>query len=128
MINNHTDANKLKGYSHSENKFGFCKTFRKVTKNLGFHLTFKTNELQNIMYSSMTDDKKVTINNLYLYVQNLIPNVETQVMLNESAQNKYQISFDGWYTERRVISDTITQLDIGTSQHASSPKHLIGAH
>ena len=29
---------------------------------------------------------------------------------------------------RRVISNTITQLDIGTSQHVKSRKYLIGAH
>ena len=29
---------------------------------------------------------------------------------------------------KRVISDTITQLDIGTSQHVNSPKYSIGAH
>ena len=49
-------------------------------------------------------------------------------MFNEAAQNNYKICFDEWYTKRRVISDTITQLDIGTSQHVSSPKYLIGAH
>ena len=130
LINNHADANKgkIKGYLFLEDIFGFCKTFKKVTKNLGFHLTFKTNDLQNIIYSSMADDINVTINNLYLYVPNLIPNVETQVMFNEATQNNYKISFDEWYTERRIISDTITQMDIGTSQHVNSPKFLNGAH
>ena len=124
LINNHTDANKckIKGYLYLEDIFGFCKTFKKVTKNLGFNLTFKTKDLQNIIYSSMADDINVTINNLYLYVPNLIPNVETQVMFNEVTQINYKISFDEWYTERRIISDTITQLDIGTSQHVTSPK------
>ena len=76
----------------------------------------------------MADDINVTIINLYLHVPNLIPSVETQVMFNEATQKNYKISFDDWYTERRVISDTITQLDIGTSQHVNSPKYLIGAH
>ena len=76
----------------------------------------------------MADDLNVTINNFYLFVPNLIPNVETQVMFNEATQNNYKISFDEWYTERRVISDTITQLGFGTSQHVNSPKNLIGAH
>ena len=42
FINNHTDANKgkIKGYLYLEDLFGFRKTFKKVTKNLGFHLTF----------------------------------------------------------------------------------------
>ena len=130
LIGNHTDANKdkIKGYLHLEDIFGFCEIFKKLTKNLGFHLRFKANDLQKIIYSSMADDIKVTINNLYLYVPNLIPNVETQVMFNEATQNNYRITFDERYTERRIISDTITQLDIGTSQHVNSLKYLIGAH
>ena len=90
LINNHTDANKgkIKGYLYLEDLFGCYKTFKKVTKSLGFHLTFKTNDLQIIIYSSMAEDIIVTINNLYLYVPNLIPNVETQVMFNEATQNK----------------------------------------
>ena len=90
LINNHTDANKgkIKGYLYLEDLFGCYKTFKKVTKSLGFHLTFKTNDQQIIIYSSMADDIIVTINNLYLYVPNLIPNVETQVMFNEATQNK----------------------------------------
>ena len=130
LIDNHTDANKgkIKGYLYLEDIFGFCKTFEKVTENLGFHITLKTNDLQNIIYSSMADDINVTINNLYLYVPNLISNVETQVMFIEATQNNYTITFDELYTQRRVISDTITQMDIGTSQHVNSPKYLIGAH
>ena len=76
----------------------------------------------------MADDIDVTINNLYLYVRNLIPSVETQVMFKEATQKNYKISFDEWYTERRVISDAITQIDIGSSQQVNSPKYLIGAH
>ena len=76
----------------------------------------------------MADDLIVTINSLYLYVTNLIPSVETQVMFKEATQNNYKITFDEWYAERRVISDTVTQLEIGTSQHVNSPKNLIGAH
>ena len=76
----------------------------------------------------MTEDIDVTINNLYLYVPNLIPSVETQLMFNEATQNIYKISYDEWFTERRIISDTITQLDIGSSQNVQSPKYLIGAH
>ena len=124
LINNHTDVNrgKNRGYLYLEDIFGFRKTFKKVTKNLGFHLSFKTNNLQDIIYTSMSDDINVTINNLYLYVPNLIPSVETQIMFNEATQNNYKISYDEWFTERRIISDTITQLDIGSSQNVQIPK------
>ena len=89
---------------------------------------FKTNGLQNIIYTSMADDINVTINNLYLFVPSLIPSVETQVMFNEATQNSYKISYDEFFTKRQVISDMITQLDIGSSQNVQSPKYLIGAH
>ena len=130
LINNHADANrgKIKGYLYLEDIFGFCKTFKKVTKNLGFHLMLKTNDLQDIIYTSMVEDIKVTINNLYLYIPNLIPSVETQVLFNEATQNNYKISYDEYFTERRLISDMIVQVDIGSSQKVNSPKYLICAH
>ena len=58
LINNHTAANegKIKGYLYLEDIFGFCKPFKKVTKNLAFHLTFKTKDLQDIIYTSMAEN------------------------------------------------------------------------
>ena len=70
----------------------------------------------------MADDIKVTINNLYLYVPNLIPSVETQLMFNEATQNIYKICYDKYYTGRRIISDQIIQIDIGSTQGVNSPK------
>ena len=130
LINNHDLANKgkIKGQLALENVFGFCKTFKKVTKNLGFHIKFRTADLQDIIYTSIGDNINVTINSLYLFVPTLIPNTETQVIFNESLQNNYRIVFDDWYTERRVVSDTITQIDIGSAQQVNSPKYLICAH
>ena len=107
LIDNHIDANKgkKKYFFYLEDIFGFCKCFEKVFKNLGFHLMLKTNDLQDIIYASMADDINVTINNLYLFIPYLIPSVETQLMFNEATQNIYRISYDDWYTERRLISD-----------------------
>ena len=76
----------------------------------------------------MADDINVTINNLYLYVPNILPSVETQVMFNEATQNNYKISYDEHFTERRVKSDMISQTDIRSSQKVSSLKYLISAH
>ena len=59
----------------------------------------KTNVLQDIIYTSMADDINVTINSLYLFVPNLIPSVETQLMFNEATHNNFKISFDEYYTE-----------------------------
>ena len=130
LIDNHTDANKgkIKGYLCLEDIFGFCKTFKKVTKNLCFHLMFETANLQDIINTSMVDDINVTINSLYLYIPNLIPKVETQLMFNEATQNNYKASFDEWYTERRIISDILIQHDIGSAQQVIHSKYLICAH
>ena len=63
-----------------------------------------------------------------MYVPNLLPNVETQVRFNEATQSSFKIFLDEWYTERRIISDTMSQLDIESSQKVQSQKYLIGAH
>ena len=124
------DKGKIKAQLPLEHIFGFCKSFKKVTKNLGFEITFKTANLQNIIYTSIADGTQinVTINSLYLYVPFLIPSTETQLMFNESIQNKYRIFFDEWYTERRIAGDQIYQVDIGSAQSVNSPKYLICAH
>ena len=130
LIDNHTDANKgeIKGYLYLEDIFGFCETFKKVTKNLGLNLMLKKADLQDIIYTSMADDINVTINNLYLYIPNLLPSVGTQLMFNEVTQHNYTISFDEWLTEKRLISDLLNQHDIGSAQKVNSPKYMICAH
>ena len=51
LINDHVDAIKgrMNGHKSLEHIFGFCRTFKKFTINLGFHLTIKTANLQNII-------------------------------------------------------------------------------
>ena len=62
----------------------------------------------------MDDNINVTNNSLYLYIPNLIPSVEVQLLFNEATQNNYKIPFDDWYTEKRLISDLLVQHDIGS--------------
>ena len=131
LINNHAvEANKgrIKGQLPLEHIFGFCKTFTKITKNLGIHLKFKMNDLQDIIFTTLANDINVTINSLYLIVPILIPNSQTQVMFNESIMNNYTITFDSWYTERKISNDGREfQVDIGSAQKINSPKYLISA-
>ena len=131
LINNHPQEakkGKIKGQLALEHIFGFCKTFKKITKNLGFHLIFKMNDLQDILFTTIADDINVTINSLYLYVPQLIPNTQTQVMFNEAMMNNYTITFDSWYTERKISNDgRELQVDIGSAQNINSPKYLISA-
>ena len=131
LINNHAvEVNKgrIKRQLALENIFGFCKTFKKITKNLGFHLKFKMNDLQDIIFTTIADDINVTINSLHLFVPKLIPSTNTQVMFNEAIMNNYSITFDSWYTERKISNDgRELQIDIGSAQHINSPEYLISA-
>ena len=132
MTNHEENANRgrIKGQFPLEHIFGFCKTFKKVTKNLGFRITFKTANLQDIIYTTIAagNQIKVTINSLYLFVPLLIPTTATQLLFNESTQNNYRIIFDEWYTERRIVADQILQVDIGSAHSVNSPKYMICAH
>ena len=128
IINHAVEANKgkIKGQLALEHIFGFCRTFKKITKNLGFHLKFKMNDLQDIIFTTIAIDINVTINSLYLYVPKFVPSTAIQVMFNEAIMNNYTITFDSWYTERKISNDgREIQGDIGSAQHIISPKYLI---
>ena len=127
LITNHENEpnrGKIKCQLPLEHIVGFCKTFKKAAKNLGFRITFKTANLQDFIYTKITEGTQinVTINSLYLFVPFLIPTTETQFMFNESIQNNYRIFFDEWYTGRRIVTDQIFQVDIGSAQSVGSPK------
>ena len=65
---------------------------------------------------------------MYFFVPILIPNTETQDMFNESIKNNYTITYDSWYTERKLSTDgNELQVDIGSAQHVNCIKHLSGA-
>ena len=64
LIDNHSVAvnrGKIEGQLPLENNFDFCMTFQKITKTLGFRLTFKTPDLKFIIFATLTNDIKVTI-------------------------------------------------------------------
>ena len=47
-------------------------------------------------------------------------------MFNESIMNIYRITSDSWHTECEISNDRRElQVDIGSTQHVSSPKYLI---
>ena len=131
LINNHDEAAKkgrIRGHLALEHIFGFCRTFKKITKNLGYHLKFKMNDLQDIVFTTIANDITVTINSLYLYVPKLIPSTSTQLMFNEAIMNNYTITFDSWYTERKISNDgRELQIDVASAQGINSPKYLISA-
>ena len=134
MLNNNqtTAANKgkIKDQSTLEYIFGFCKAFERLVKKHGFHLTFRTDNLQDIIYTSIAYAVKidVTMNSLRLYESFLIPSTDTQGIFNESIQNRQRIMSEEWYTERRLVTDQTYQFNIGSSRLQIFPKYLICAH
>ena len=71
LINSHDNEDnkgKIRANLPLEHIFGFCKTFKKITKGLGFELQLKTsNEKNNILYTTLGgNDVNVTINSIYL--------------------------------------------------------------
>ena len=80
LVSNHAEdvkKGKIKSKIPLEHIFGFCKSFKKITKNLGFHITFKMNDLRDIILPTKATDINVTKSSLYLYVPIVIPNSQT---------------------------------------------------
>ena len=50
-------------------------------------------------------------------------------MFNGSIKNSSTLSFESWYTEKRIVNDDLElQIDIGSAQNGKSPKYLLVAH
>ena len=109
--------------------FGFCKTFNKINKTLGFPIIFKTADLQDIIYTIIGDAINISNKYFYLYVPSFFLSPETQAMFNESIKNFYRISYDFRTSERKVVDDGLElQVDLRSAQNINSSKYLIEAH
>ena len=91
LIDNHkVRANKGKVFGQilSEHFFGFCNAFKNVTKVLRFHITLKTNNLQDVVCSTLPQAAmiNVTFDSLHLFVPNFVRSPETQVDFNQSIE------------------------------------------
>ena len=127
LIDNHTNDDnkgKIRANLPLELIFGFCKTFKKITKGLGFELQLKTsNEKQNILYTTLGgNDVNVTINSIYLYIRSLVPSAEQQQMFNEAIRENFTLSFDAWVTDRKPVNTGQEyQLEIGSASNINIP-------
>ena len=128
LINNHdlaANKSKIKRQLPLEYIFGVCQTFKKVTKQSSFHLTFKTTDIQDIFNTTLGDDIRVIFDNFLLIVPIIIPNGQTQLNFIDL----YFISFDSWSTDSKTVDTQIEyQVDIGSAHRNNSPKCLIVAH
>ena len=134
LIDSHTNEDnkgRIRANLPLEHIFGFCKTFKKITKGLGFELQLKTsNEKQNILYTTLGgNDVNVTINSIYLCIPSLVPSAEQQQMFNEAIRENFTLSFDAWVTDRKPVNTgNEYQLDIGSASNINIPLYLIVAH
>ena len=109
--------------------FGFCKTFKKITKQLGFHLTFKTADLQDIIYTILVENFRVNFGKLFLFVRILNPDAQVQIMFNDSVKDSFTLSFDSWSSDRKTADTELEyQVDIRSAQNNNSPKNLTAVH
>ena len=132
LINIHdlaANKGKIEGVLPLEYIFGFCKTFKEITKQRGFNLTLKTADLQDFIYTTLGDDIKVNFDKLFLFVPIFIPDAQTQAMFNDSIEDSFTLSFDHWTSDRKTVDTQLEyQLDIGSARNINSPKYLIAVH
>ena len=91
----------------SEHISGQCKTFKKITKGLGFHPKLKTAVLQSIVGTTLPAATFFNVHSIHrrLFVRtniSLIPSLETQSDFNNSIKNSFGLAFDSRTTVRRV--------------------------
>ena len=134
LIGNHTEANRgfIRGHLPLEYISGFARSFKKLTKGIGFELELKTsNRKQDILYSTIVDNgNNITIINFSLYIPTIVPSPETQVFFNEAISKTFSISYQSWTTTDRKPVDTAKelQIDISSASNINSPLYLIAAH
>ena len=133
LINNHSDDNKglIRGYLPLEYIFGFCKSFKKITKGLGFELDLRTsNRKQDFLYTTLGDnDVKVIIISICLFIPQIIPSPETQVIFNEAISKTFTLSYESWTTDRKFVNAAKEfQVDISSASNINSPLYLVAAH
>ena len=133
LIDNHTEANRglIRGHLPLELIFGFARSFKKITKGLGFKLELRTsNRKRDILYTTLGDnDVNVTINSISLFVPQIIPSPETQVIFNEAVSQTFTLSYESWTTDRKPLDAAREfQIDISSASNINSPLYLIAAH
>ena len=128
-INRDVEANKgqIIGLIPLKHNFGFCRTCKKFTEAVGFHLSFKTADIQLFVYKTLGIDITVSSDKLYWYFVSSF-----QMLLHKACLTKqiifFTLSFDSWFTDRSAVGTELEyQLDKGSSQDVKSPKYLIAA-
>ena len=136
LINSHTNEDnkgRIRANLPLDYIFGFCKTFKKNNKDLGFGLQLKTsNEKRNNIYTDLEfgrNDFNVTINSIYLLIPSLVPSAEQQQIFNETIRENFTLSFDAWVTDTKPVNTgNEYRLEIGSASNINIPLYLIVVH
>ena len=133
LIDNHTEADRglIRCHLPLEYIFSFARSFKKITKRLGFELDLRTpNRKQDIMYTTLLDNEvNVTINSISLFIPQIIPSPETLVIFNEAVSKIFSLSYESWTTDRKAVDTSREfQVDVSTASNINSPLYLIAAH
>ena len=133
LTENHTEANRcvIRGHLPLEYIFGFARSFKKMTKGVGFELDLRTSERkEDIPYTTLEDNEvNVTIDSISLFIPQTIPFPETQYKFNEAISKTFSLSYEPWTTDRKP-ADTARefQKDISSASNPNSRLYLIAAH
>ena len=132
IVNYADDANRGKLIAHLPLKdiFGFCDSFKKVTYGLGFEVSLKRAENDDVIYRVAGDAATVTINSIDLMLPVYTPSPEIQAKyLNSISSGDIQISYFERVSDMRTINTANEyQLDIGSAANVNAPLYLIYAH
>ena len=89
-----------------------------------------SNRKQDILYTTLDDnDVIVTLKSISLFIPQIIPSPETQVIFNESISKTFSLSYESWTTDCKPV-DTAREfkVDISTASNIKCPLYLIAAH
>ena len=132
LVNNHdggANKGKIKGHLPLVNIFGICRTFKKTTQQLVFHLTLRTADVQDTIYLTLGVDIKLNFDKMFLFVPIIIVDAQTQIMFIVSIKISFTLSIDPCSTDRKTVDTHLEyQVDIGSAQNFNCPKYLIVAH
>ena len=103
----------------------------KEVKNLNFHIFLKNNDLQYIIYTTLSPEATVirrTFVKLHTFVPKFLPSPDTQVFFNEFNEKSFNLSFDSLVNDKKAARISKEQLKMGSAIEYNSPKYLIAAH
>ena len=111
--------------------FGFARSFKKITKRLGFELYLRTsNRKRDILFTTLRDnDVNVTNINISLFVPQIKPSPETQYIFNKAISKTFSLSCESWTTDRKPVNTAReVQIDVLSASNINSPLYIIAAH